>query len=277
MTDVRHWPGMRSEYSWIPAGESPGRTAPYQVGVSFSGHHGAVFEADGRTRQTDIPAGAVFVNGAEEITWMRVCEPTEALEIFPDLDLLGTQDLEPAWAARDGTVLAVSSLLKQVHATGSDLTDVAASTLAHRVCLHLREQYGGHKTARPMGRLDRATVDRIAEYVDAELADGLTLDRLAEVARMSPFHFARSFKATTGLAPHQFVTARRMDRAKALLLSSRLAVTDIVYAVGLSNPGHFRRMFRRHLGLNPGELRNTVSSRNAVSSQNTVSSRNSAR
>lgn len=263
MTDVRRWPGMRSEYSWIPAGESPGRTAPYQVGVSFTGHRGAVYEAGGRTSQTDIPAGAVFVNGAEELTWLRVGETTEALEIYPDLDLLGTDELAPARAARDGTVLAVSSLLKQVHATRSDLSDVAASTLAHRVCLHLREQYAGHKVPRRSGRLDRAVVDRIAEYVDAELSNELTLDRLAEVARMSPFHFARSFKATTGLAPHQFVTARRMDRAKALL-SSRLAVTDIVYAVGLSNPGHFRRMFRRHLGLNPGELRNTGELRNSA-------------
>jgi len=101
-------------------------------------------------------------------------------------------------------------------------------------------------------------VDRVAEYVDAELATELTLNRLAAVAMLSPYHFARAFKATTGLPPHQFVTARRMDRAKSLLLDQRHAVPEVAYAVGLSNIGHFRRVFRRHLGLNPGELRRTA-------------------
>jgi AraC family transcriptional regulator len=258
-TDVRRWPGMRSEYSWIPAGDSPGQTAAYQVGVSFTHHDGAVYEADGRTTQSDIPAGGVFVTGGDPITWMRVGETTEALEIFPDLDLLGTESLEPAQATRDGTVLAISSILRRVHASGSTLSDIAASTLAHRIAEHLREEYGGGPSPTPAGRLDRATVDRIAEYVDAELASELTLDRLAGVAMLSPFHFARSFKATTGLAPHQFVIARRIDRAKALLLKGRHAVPDVAYAVGLSNIGHFRRMFRRHLGVNPGELRQSAS------------------
>jgi AraC family transcriptional regulator len=249
---------MRTEYSWIPAGESPGQTAAYQVGVSFTHHAGVVYEADGRTTQSDIPAGGVFVTGGEPITWMRVRETTEALEIFPDLGLLGTGDLEPAQATRDGTVLAISSILRRVHASGTTLSDIAASTLAHRIAEHLREEYAGQKATRP-GRLDRATVDRIAEYVDAELDGELTLDQLARIAMLSPFHFARSFKATTGLAPHQFVIARRIDRAKALLLKGKHPVPDVAYAVGLSNIGHFRRMFRRHLGVNPGELRQSAS------------------
>jgi AraC-like DNA-binding protein len=249
---------MRSEYSWIPAGESPGRTAPYQIGVSFTNHRAAVFESDGRTTQSDIPAGAVFVTGQDPITWMHVNETTEALEIFPDRELLETIDLERTAATRDGTALAISSILRRVHVTGSELSDVAASTLAHRIAAHLREEYAGLKNPRAPGCLDRAAVDRVAEYVDAELANELTLDRLAAVAMLSPFHFARSFKATTGLAPHQFVTARRMDRAKTLLLETSYAVMDVAYAVGLSNVGHFRRMFRRHFGINPGDLRQTA-------------------
>lgn len=119
---------MRSEYSWIPSGQSAGRTEPNQVGVSFSNHRAAVFESNGRTVETDIAAGAVFVTGRDPITWMRVTETTEALEIFPDVDLLrelGTPELEPAIASQDGTVLAISSILKRAHATGSALTDVA--------------------------------------------------------------------------------------------------------------------------------------------------------
>jgi AraC family transcriptional regulator len=254
-TDVRRWPGMRSEYSWIPAGQSAGRTEPNQVGVSFSHHRAAVYHSNGRTVEGDIAAGAVFVTGSDAITWERVQETSEALEIFPDLDLLPVSELQPATATRDGTVLAISSILKRVHATGSALTDVAASTLAHRLAEHLLETYAGQRFPRHVGRLDRAVVDRVAEFVDAELASELTLDRLAAVALLSPFHFARAFKASTGLAPHQFVTARRMSRATTLLLGSELSVVDVAHAVGMSNLSHFRRVFRAHTGMLPGAIR----------------------
>ncbi|WP_163571231.1 helix-turn-helix domain-containing protein [Fodinicola feengrottensis] len=95
----------------------------------------------------------------------------------------------------------------------------------------------------------------MAEFVDAGLAGPLTLDALATVATLSPYHFARGFKATTGMAPHQFVTSRRIDRARALLLDTPSSVADIARAVGLSNVRHFRQLFRAQLGVLPGQLR----------------------
>jgi AraC family transcriptional regulator len=252
---------MRSEYSWIPAGNGPTRTGPYQVGVSFSQHRAAVFESAELTVGADIAGGSVFVTGQEPITWIRISETTEALEIYPDLDLLrslgpGDTEFEPAAPTRDGTVLAISSILKRVHAGGAELDDTTASTLAHRLAGHMLARYCHvPQIAQRAGRLDRVAVDRVTEFVDADLAGALTLDALAAVASMSPFHFARAFKATTGLAPHQFVMARRVHRATTLLLGSADSVTDIAQAVGLSNASHFRRVFRRHMGVLPGDLR----------------------
>jgi len=261
-SDVRRWPGMRSEYSWIPPGEAPSQTGPHQVGVSFSRHRAAVFESGERTVGGDIAGGSVFVTGRDPITWLRIRETTEALEIYPDRALLrslgpGDPEFEPAAAVRDGTVLAICSILKRVHAAGAGLSDVAASTLAHRLARHMLAQYCHVRPVaeRERGHLDRVTVDRVTEFVDAGLAGPLTLDGLAAVASLSPFHFARAFKATTGLAPHQFVMARRVHRATTLLLGSSGSVTDIARAVGLSNASHFRRVFRRHMGVLPGDLR----------------------
>lgn len=119
-TDVLRWSGMRSEHSWVPAGEGPTRTGSYQVRVSFSAHQGVVYRTANRVVETDLGAGSVFVTGEDSITWSRVRETTEALEIYPDLGFLrflggGEPELEPAAAARDGTVLAISSILKQAH------------------------------------------------------------------------------------------------------------------------------------------------------------------
>lgn len=261
-SSVRHWPGMRSEYSRIPASNGPTRTGAHQVGVSFSQHRGAVFESAELTVGTDIADGSVFVTGRDPITWIRIAETTEALEIYPDLALLrslgpGDTEFEPAAPTRDGTVLAISSILKRVHAGGAELDDITASTLAHRLAGHMLARYCHvpQIAERAGGRLGRVAVDRVTEFVDAGLAGALTLDALAAVARMSPFHFARAFKATTGLPPHQFVMARRVHRATSLLLGTAEPVADIARAVGLSNISHFRRVFRRHMGVLPGDLR----------------------
>jgi AraC family transcriptional regulator len=114
---------------------------------------------------------------------------------------------------------------------------------------------GAVGTRPPVGGLDRRVVNRVAEYVDAQLAGPITLDGMAAVAALSPFHFARAFKATTGMAPHRFVTARRLEAAKTALLTTDTSVVRIAHAVGFSNVSHFRRVFRRELGVLPGELR----------------------
>jgi AraC family transcriptional regulator len=240
-------------------------TGSNQVGVSFSAHRDAVYYAAGRTSQGDIAAGAVFVTGPSPIAWLRIGETTEALEVYPDPDLLraeagaasGTPELEPAEGATDGTVLAICSVLKQAHTAGTALSDMAASTLAHRLAGHLLAHYGQsrYRPARPPGQLDRKTVDRVTEFVEAGLPGTLTLDQLGRVATLSPFHFAHAFKATTGMSPHRFVLARRMHRAVLLLAETDLPVPEVAAAVGFSNISHFRRLFRREVGVRPGELR----------------------
>jgi AraC family transcriptional regulator len=261
-TDVLYWPGMRSEYSWIPPGEAPSFTGPNQVGVSFSAHRGTAFETAGRTREADVADGSVFVTGAHPVTWLRVRETTEALEVYVDPQLLrsaaGTEpDLEPGLPVCDGMVLSVCSVLRQAHTAGVVLSDVASSTLAHRLAQHLTTHYGHleRDAKRPRGRLAKKTVDTVAQYVDAELSGPLTLEQLAEVVYLSPFHFAHAFKATTGLSPHQFVAQRRIQRATVLLTSRADPVEQVAAAVGFTNVSHFRRLFRRYVGVLPGELR----------------------
>jgi AraC family transcriptional regulator len=258
---VIHWPGMRSEYSWLPPHREPTITRPHQVGVSFSTHSGQEYESAGRAVRADIPAGAVFVTGEDGISWGGVNGTTEALEIYPDPVLVhriaSMPGIENALGVRDTVVYGMATLIRGAHVVGTGLTDVEASTLAHRLVAHVVRTYGeaGGRGGPPVGGLDRRTVDRVTEFVDADLAATITLDRMADVAALSPFHFARAFKATTGLAPHRFVTARRLEAAKAALLSSNASVVRVAHQVGFSNVSHFRRVFRRELGVTPGQLR----------------------
>jgi AraC family transcriptional regulator len=264
---------MVSVYAVLEPESGVTTTGAHQVGIDFSGHLGLVREIEGRAARHDAPPGAVYVTGRSPITWLEVGDPTEALEVYPDLDLMdrlagGTAEVRPSFGAPDGVVFAVASRLRGAHLAGAHLdagagalTDVEASTLAHLLVRHLLRRYGrgpgpGTRTGRgPAGELRPGDVDVVAEYARAHLADVITLDGLAGAVSLSPYHFARSFRATTGMTPHAFVTEHRLMVARDRLLRGDASVTGIALSVGFSNISHFRRLFRRRYGLTPAGLR----------------------
>ena len=117
----------------------------------------------------------------------------------------------------------------------------------------LQRQFGASK--RPAGALAPARLANVVDFIAANLSRQLSIAELADVAALSPFHFARSFRRTTGLAPNRFITALRMARAVERLRNSRLPVEEVADEIGLSNVSHFRRLFRLHYGHTPSVLR----------------------
>jgi AraC family transcriptional regulator len=79
---------------------------------------------------------------------------------------------------------------------------------------------------------------------------------MAAVARLSPYHFARQFKAATGLPPHQYVIARRVERAKQLLQAGTgHSIAEVAARAGFSDQSQFSRHFKRLVGVTPGQFR----------------------
>ena len=74
-------------------------------------------------------------------------------------------------------------------------------------------------------------------------------------ASLSPFHFARSFKQSTGLTPHQYVTERRMRMAKYLLSHAHRRLAEVGRLAGFSSQSRFTTVFRKNVGATPGEYR----------------------
>jgi AraC-like DNA-binding protein len=96
---------------------------------------------------------------------------------------------------------------------------------------------------------------RLVEYIDAHLAERITLYQLARMAGLSTGHFSRAFKQTFGVPTHAYLIRRRVERAQSLMLSTQLPLSEVALACGMSDQSHFTRMFRRIVGETPNAWR----------------------
>ena len=105
------------------------------------------------------------------------------------------------------------------------------------------------------GGLPPARLRRIEEFLTTHLADDIGLDALAAIADLSPKHFARAFRQSTGMPPHRWLIERRIDRAKALLRTADLSLAEIALSCGFADQSHFTRVFTAAIGTTPGAWR----------------------
>lgn len=89
------------------------------------------------------------------------------------------------------------------------------------------------------------------EFIDDCFNEALRLEQIAEQACLSEFHFQRLFRHTFRLTPHQYLTGRRLARAKELLIYTDLSVSEICWLVGFQSLGSFSTLFSRYTGLSP--------------------------
>ncbi|MCB2251315.1 AraC family transcriptional regulator [Pseudomonas chlororaphis] len=130
------------------------------------------------------------------------------------------------------------------------------SSLAHEMLGHaLLTQVGQRQGLRLKGGLAAHQRWQLVEYIDSRLGEPITLGQLAARCTLSEYHFARMFRESFGLPPHQYLLARRLSHARDLLRNSRLPLGDIALACGFSSASHFTNRFRQAVGGTPGDYR----------------------
>ncbi len=108
---------------------------------------------------------------------------------------------------------------------------------------------------RTVGDLPACRLRRVTQYIQDNLHRKLRLAELSAQVHMSPYHFARLFKQSTGTPPHRFVLRRRIDRAATLLTTGELSIGEVARLVGFQTTSHFTTVFRRITGITPSVYR----------------------
>ncbi len=198
-------------------------------------HTGSTLLPDGWSYRMLYPEAHVLQSVASEMSGRNHDIPFFAEPVIDDPDL--------------------AALILQVH----ELLEMPSTPLEREsrllpVLAHLIERHADARPMRPQRRRVQPTpaVWRVRDYLTEHYTDVVTLDELAALAGLSPFHLLRTFSAAVGMPPHVYLTQVRVTRAKALLAAG-LPIAEVAALTGFVDQSHFSRHFKRTVGVAPGQ------------------------
>jgi AraC family transcriptional regulator len=207
--------------------------------------------------------GDLFVSLANTPEWRRqddfnnhvlvYLEPTlftqmaEALALNHAFDLLRREQV-----IQDPLLLQLGLALRaEIKNSSARFSAVYVQELAHAFAAHLLRRYAGWEPQDASdGYLSSVSMRQVTDYIHDHLSEKLSLSALSGLVGMSPYYFARRFKQTTGLSPHQYILVRRIGQAKHLLLRGE-SLAQITEQLGFADQSHLSRSFKRITGLSP--------------------------
>lgn len=175
-------------------------------------------------------------------------------ELLAEVGLTPGAEFVPHVGAHDPLVL---QMVRTVAALEADAPRLYRETMARALAAHLVQTLAPTVAAGvgEDGAIDDRRLRRALDHIHDHLGENLSLETLAAEATMSPYHFARRFKATTGRSPLQYVIRERMRTARVLLETTTLSVVEIALRVGYEDVSRFRVHFKRQHGATPSSVR----------------------
>jgi AraC family transcriptional regulator len=262
----RFWSGYRVELLRIPAAGILERvsTPHHRIVFVTGGTCGVRYRAYAHEARCRLSPGVFcFISRGylfERLAWKGSRFETIMLDITDfgadpnPIDAFGRTDalFDMCMGIEDARVSTLMELVRaEIEAggpTGGAYGEALSLALASRVASLCATMPGSQRRA---ATLSPKQLGRITEHIGKNLSEDLTIDRLAALVNMSPFHFARCFKQTVGMTPHQFVTRERIQRAREMLISGKQTVGEIAMALGFASQSHFADVYRRITGSSP--------------------------
>jgi AraC family transcriptional regulator len=269
---ARAWSGLLAEFRLHASARSDAFVQPVtEISMVLRGEGLVRRRASGETLTTHAGPGVIwFCPAGEPIDCVELVQGTlEVLHLYLPPDALldyaaergfvgtATQSLRYIGGFSDPLLeqmgRAILAETQAETAAGSLLVESLCGSLAAQLLYRYSNSSSDVRSSR-VGKLDPRRLNRVLDYIHAHLGGELDIRGMATAAHLSRFHFARAFKASTGQTPYQYVNAKRMERAKALLVQDR-PIGEIALTLNFSSHANFTRAFRREFGITPGQYR----------------------
>lgn len=223
--------------------------------------------AGGSLKQKSIQPGEIGITAKDTPIWGRCFAPSDILIISFSPNLLNAAVADAASSAkvelaalqhtRDRKMRAIGSLLERETRAGCPTGRLYGEFLGMALAAHVLRTYAVFplKTVEYRGGLPMCRLRHVVDYIQANLSEDNSLQALADLAHVSPFHFCRSFKQSTGQSPHRYILQLRIEEAQRLLKRTTLAISEVANRLGFSDQSHFTMVFRRLVGTTPARWR----------------------
>ncbi len=264
------WPGVKITHNRLLPGETVNTNLDeHQVIIPLAGAFEASMpQSSGHIAYGRRTVGHTSIVPAGQDYMAHWEEELEDLAIYFDpefiartaSELVRTDRVEVVGACEAGDPLIhqIGLALATEVDSGAPSGSIYAESLVNTLVAHLLRHYStaSERFKFHFGGLPKHKLRRVTEFIEENLERDLTLAEIAQVADLSPFHFARSFKHNTGSTPIQFLMQRRIEFAKRLLVESQLPIIEIGLRAGFKNQSHFTTLFRKLAGATPKSFRN---------------------
>jgi AraC family transcriptional regulator len=209
-----------------------------------------------------VPAGRQFFGAQKPRLLTRsICLYIDPQTVLADPDLrFAEADLQPRLLFEDSglweTILKLKARIGSTDPGDRMYADALGGLLAHELLRLDGAAARWRRTHR--GGLAGWQQKRVIDFMEEHVTEDISLSALADLVRLSPYHFLRAFKRSFGEPPHRYWAARRIERAKALLANPSASIAEIALDVGFSATSAFSATFRRMTGQTPTDYRRSL-------------------
>ncbi len=242
----------------------------YMVVVQIAGKASRELWLDDKPIRTEpLYAGGVVFHDLRQSPLIYMNDPIDSVHYYlsrklldaiaDDADAPRISDLKftPGVGLMDHVVAQLTHLLLPAFEKSNEISRLFADHISLALGAHVAQIYGGMRAAvvRRRGSLAAWQERRAKELLSANLQGEISTADVAKECSLSVGHFARAFRQTTGLSPHQWLLRRRVDEANGLLRDSKVSLAEIARMCGFADQSHFTRVYTRLCGISPGAWR----------------------
>jgi AraC-like DNA-binding protein len=203
-----------------------------------------------------VSPGTILITTPGQHLQARIVPPFDFLHLHVGNRLLGEEGLAPDRGDfvpcdafppfRDPLAEALGRSLLDEHRSQPEYSKIVAKAIVMRAI-------GRQRTQRRCWALPKWRLNRLEQYLAANIDRRITLDDMAVAVGLSKMHFAAQFRAATGFRPHEYLLFKRIERAKAILTTTRMPLVEVAFSVGFNAQAHFSTVFKRFAGKSPAQ------------------------